>query len=295
MKYHINPKTGNANQCHAKKRCRFNLSEEEHFSTKEEAMKAYEKMHGAETLQALQKQDKRRTRKIGKNTTITTIDIKSKTPIKEQLKKANISENSKVIGRSREIPKNDDVDWKQHVHNISQIEENLKKLDWRDPKGMAIETLPNRADYSVLGTGVHRTAFLHKPSGLVYKIPHSNFTKTKLERMTKYEQESYGQIDNSELTQHNIEYLKTYFLESESGTPVQVQEKIDFDKYCFMDWRKISREQSKFFNDNSPKNTGLADFTEKNIFMENDDLKEEKKLIMIDCLSMPEEEWFTTE
>jgi len=41
-KYHINPETGRAGQCTAKKQCRFGLSENEHFASKEEAKKAYE-------------------------------------------------------------------------------------------------------------------------------------------------------------------------------------------------------------------------------------------------------------
>lgn len=42
VKYHINPETGNANQCKAMYRCRFGMSTAEHYETKEEAIKGAE-------------------------------------------------------------------------------------------------------------------------------------------------------------------------------------------------------------------------------------------------------------
>jgi len=42
VKYHINPETGNANQCKAMYKCRFNMSDAEHYETKEEAIKGAE-------------------------------------------------------------------------------------------------------------------------------------------------------------------------------------------------------------------------------------------------------------
>lgn len=41
-KYHINPETGRANQCYAKKTCRFG-ADTKHYATKEEARAGYEK------------------------------------------------------------------------------------------------------------------------------------------------------------------------------------------------------------------------------------------------------------
>lgn len=43
MKYHINPETGKPGVCRAKIKCRFNVLDEEHYSSKEDAARAYEK------------------------------------------------------------------------------------------------------------------------------------------------------------------------------------------------------------------------------------------------------------
>ena len=43
-KFHINPETGRANQCDAKIKCRFGLTQEQHFLSKELARAGYEKV-----------------------------------------------------------------------------------------------------------------------------------------------------------------------------------------------------------------------------------------------------------
>lgn len=49
VKYHINPETGNPNQCKAKIACPFGSLENDHYASKEEARQAYESMNGSFT------------------------------------------------------------------------------------------------------------------------------------------------------------------------------------------------------------------------------------------------------
>lgn len=56
MTYHVNPKTGDAGQCGAKKRCPFG-GEEAHYSTPEDARKAYEAVQSAQAVPAAVKKD----------------------------------------------------------------------------------------------------------------------------------------------------------------------------------------------------------------------------------------------
>lgn len=50
FKYHTNPETGQTGQCIARIECRFKLSNEEHYTTREEAVKGYEIKMQEETL-----------------------------------------------------------------------------------------------------------------------------------------------------------------------------------------------------------------------------------------------------
>lgn len=48
MSFHVNPDTGRTGKCDAKIQCRFGLSQEEHFETREEAQDAFEKDQGSQ-------------------------------------------------------------------------------------------------------------------------------------------------------------------------------------------------------------------------------------------------------
>jgi len=55
MSFHVNPETGRTGQCSAKIKCKFNLSKEEHFETREEAQKAFESSQGNQIASARKK------------------------------------------------------------------------------------------------------------------------------------------------------------------------------------------------------------------------------------------------
>lgn len=74
-KFHINPDTGRAGACGAKIKCKFKLSEDEHYSTKDEAKLAYSEKMKAHLFATQQKQNARkRNRDVPKNHHETSID-----------------------------------------------------------------------------------------------------------------------------------------------------------------------------------------------------------------------------
>lgn len=54
-RYHVNPETGRAGKCYAKIKCRFGVPASLHFSTKEEAVSAYEKTMKKKVLPQIKK------------------------------------------------------------------------------------------------------------------------------------------------------------------------------------------------------------------------------------------------
>lgn len=133
------------------------------------------------------------------------------------------------------------------VFEMSPGGEFAPPIDFYDEESLRYNTLeePEEARYGsflLLGSGASKNAYLHEPTGLVYKIPNAQSAaewsdqEAKDQRgMVILDQKAYAGLDEEKLAQDGFEYAPTYFLQVKDGydrpVPVVVQPYLSPEEY----------------------------------------------------------------
>lgn len=187
-------------------------------------------------------------------------------------------------------------DQQEAVKELSRIGEQLVKTfqdndSFLQPEAIDPEDLEDGEnpvngtdDFYVIGSGAENNAYLHKPSGMVFKAYHQNSVKnttldfdgekevSKIQSTIKKIEERYIKINREGLDEYNAEYIPTYFITSDDGrgnkVPLIAQPYLDPDLYVPTHGHFI------------PQETGVNDLHAGNVRV---NIKT-KRVVLFDCI-----------
>lgn len=122
---------------------------------------------------------------------------------------------------------------------------------------------------------------LHEPTQTVFKVVfaragNDEYQLPYLHRYVEKEQELIAQIDDDDLSQHNVRYAKNYFLQSD-GIPVIAQEYLPESRFEEYDLWSNNYE----LNDHL-ESKGFSDMHRENVRLD----RKTKEIVLFDCLQL---------